>query len=120
WGRAMGWIGIAVVAWMVPHGLMLFATGAFAAHGSQWWSQLYTAAGGAMGLGAALYGFSNGTEAKRENAGRNPLGALLPAVGAVGFFLVLGCGVSWLVRVTVFEKAERRSETTWAEQNAAA
>jgi hypothetical protein len=120
WGRALGWIAIAVVGWIVPHGLMLYATRAVSENAGAWWQSIYTTAGGLTGLAAAIYGFSTKSPAKKESAGRNPMGALLPVVGALAFFLVLGSGVSWLVRTTVFEQAQRRSAREALEQVAQA
>lgn len=120
WGRALGWITIAMVAWIVPHALMLYGTQTVTENAASWWQSIYTWAGGATGVLAAIYGFSTKSPGRKENHERNLWGTILPILGAVAFFLALGCGVSWLVRSAVFEEAQRLSTDIAAQQERAA
>lgn len=102
WGRALGWLLIAGILWVVPHALMLYVAQAIAEHAASWWKSVYTLAGGASGILAAIYGFSTKTPAEKENKQRKLWGTILPILGAVAFFLTLSVGISSFV----FERSQ--------------
>ncbi len=95
WGRSAGWLLITIVAWIAGSSLVIF--GPFILT----WKDAVTnavlgACGGVFGLATALIGFSAKSAAK-ESGQRHPLVGLLPAAAAIGFFLFLSIGISWLL-----------------------
>ncbi|HZJ17155.1 MAG TPA: patatin-like phospholipase family protein [Chthoniobacteraceae bacterium] len=116
WGRAGGWLISAIMAWAALHALVLWVPllvakidpGAIG-------NAVLAAGGGILGLVTAILGYRGTKEGGLPAADASSLRTKILAAAALGFFILLSCGLSRLLDVkgAGFAELDERWWTIW-------